>query len=184
MENPAPVSVPALTVTAAVPDDVIVTDWVAGVSSWTLPNATLVALSVRFGVVAVSVRAKVFDTPVAVAVSVAVCVELTAVAVAVKPALLDPEAIVTEAGTVTALLLLDSVTVVALVAAEVSATVQASVPAPVSDPLLQETVLRVAGACPVPLRLIVALAALLLIVTAPVNEPAVVGSKLIVSVAV
>jgi hypothetical protein len=33
MENPEPLSVPALTVTAAVPDEVIVTDWVAGVFS-------------------------------------------------------------------------------------------------------------------------------------------------------
>ncbi len=101
-----------------------------------------------------------------------------------KLALVAPAAIATEAGTVTALLLLVRLTVVALVAAEVSVTVQASVPAPVSDPLLQETALSVAGACPVPLRLMVAAAALLLIATEPVNEPAVAGSKLIVSIAV
>jgi hypothetical protein len=70
------------------------------------------------------------------------------------------------------------------VAADVSVTVQASVPAPVSDPLLQESALNVDAVCPVPLRVTVAVDALLLIVTAPVNEPAAVGSKLIVSVAV
>jgi hypothetical protein len=101
----------------------------------------------------------------------------------VKLALVAPAAILTDAGTVTALLLLVRLTVVALVAADVSVTVHASVPAPVSDPLLQETPLSVAGACPVPLRLIVAAAALLLIATDPVTAPAVVGSKLIVSVA-
>ena len=104
-------------------------------------------------------------------------------AVAVNPALVAPAAIVTDAGTVTALLLLVRATVVALLAAEVSATVHASVPAPVSDPLLHETELSVAAACPVPLKLIVAAAALLLIVTDPVNAPAVTGSKLMVSVA-
>ena len=111
---------------------------------------------------------------------------MTAVAVAVKLALDAPAAIVTEAGTVTALLLLDKLTVVAWSLPTVSVTVQASVPAPVSDPLLQETALSVAGACPVPLRLIVALPAeaLLLIVTDPLKAPAVAGSKLIVSVAV
>ncbi len=103
-----------------------------------------------------------------------------------KPALVAPAAIVTDAGSVTALLVLDNVTAVALVAAEVSVTVQASVPAPVSDPLLQVSALKVAGACPVPLRLIVAVppvVALLVMVTDPLNAPAVVGSKLSVSVA-
>jgi hypothetical protein len=110
---------------------------------------------------------------------------LTALAVAVKPALVAPAAIVTEAGTVTALLLLARFTAVALVAAEVSVTVQASVAAPVSNPLLQERLLNVGviGACPAPLRVTVAVAALLLIVIEPVNEPAVAGSKLMVSVA-
>jgi hypothetical protein len=95
--------------------------------------------------------------------------------------------IVTDAGTFAALLLLARLTTVALVAAEVNVTVQASVPAPVSELLLQESALSVAEACPVPLRLIVdvpPLVALLLIVTVPVLAPAVVGSKLIVRVAV
>jgi hypothetical protein len=111
---------------------------------------------------------------------------VTALVVAVKLALVAPAAIVTDAGTVTALLLLARLTAVALVAAEVSVAVHASVPAPVSDPLLQERALNtgVTGACPVPLRLIVAVAALLLIAIDPVKDPAVAGSKLIVSVAV
>jgi hypothetical protein len=108
---------------------------------------------------------------------------LTAVAVAVKLALVAPDAIVTDAGTVTELELLVKATVVAAVAAELSDTVQASVTAPVSVALVQESALGVAGACPVPLRLIVAVEALLLIATDPVKAPAVVGSKLIVSVA-
>jgi hypothetical protein len=111
---------------------------------------------------------------------------LTALAVAVKLALVAPAAIVTDAGTVTALLPLARLTGVAVVAAEVSVTVHASVPAPVSDPLLQERALNVGviGACPVPLRLIVAVAALLLIAIDPAKEPVVAGSKLTVSVAV
>ncbi|MGD0367387.1 MAG: hypothetical protein ABSA94_08005 [Acidobacteriaceae bacterium] len=111
---------------------------------------------------------------------------MTAVAVAMKLALDAPAAIVTEAGTVTALLLLDKLTAVALVVAEVSVTVQESVPAPISEPLLQEMALSTAGACPVPLRLMVALPveALLPIVTDPLAAPAVAGSKLMVSVAV
>jgi hypothetical protein len=111
---------------------------------------------------------------------------VTALAVAVKLALVAPAAIVTDPGTVTAVLLLARLTAVALVAAEVSVTVHATVPAPVSDPPLQERALSVGatGACPVPLRLIVAVAALLLIAIDPAKEPAVAGSKLIVSVAV
>ncbi len=110
---------------------------------------------------------------------------LTAVAVAVIAALKAPAATVTEAGTVTALLLLARLTAVALVAAAVNFTVQASVPAPVSDPLLQEIPLSVAAACPVPLSAIVpVLDALLPIVTVPLAAPATVGSKPIVSTAV
>ena len=96
----------------------------------------------------------------------------------------------TETGTVTALLLLARLTIVALVAAEVSVTVQASVPAPVSDVLPHDILLSVAGARAVPLSAIVAPLeallpeALLLIVTVPVAAPAAVGSKPIVSVAV
>ena len=68
-------------------------------------------------------------------------------AVAVNPALVAPAAIVTDAGTVTELLLLVRATVVALLAAEVSDTVHASVPAPVSVPPLHETELSAAAVC-------------------------------------
>jgi hypothetical protein len=183
--NPVPLTEPVAIVTGAVPVDVIVTDCVAGVLRVTDPKATLLLPKVRVGVVAFSVSANVLEIAPAVAVSVAVWFAVTAIAVAVKLALVAPAAIVTDAGTVTALLLLARVTAVALVAAEVSVTVHASVPAPVSDPLLHISALSVAGAWPVPLRLIAAVpVALLLIVTEPVKAPAVAGSKLIVSVAV
>jgi hypothetical protein len=185
-ENPVPVTDTPLMVTAAVPEEVTVTVLVVAVFSGSVPNATLVALSFIAGVPdALSCKANVFDTPPAVAVSVAVCAVLTAEAVAVNAALEAPAATVTEAGTVTALLLLARLTVTALAAATVRVTVQASVPAPVSVPLLQETALNAAAACPVPLSAIVAvLDALLLIVTVPLTAPVAVGSKPIVSVAV
>jgi hypothetical protein len=103
----------------------------------------------------------------------------------VKLALDAPAAIVTEGGTVTALLLLDKLTVVAVVATALSVTAQESVPAPASELLLHETALSTAGACPVPLRVMVAvpLEALLPIVIDPLKAPAVAGAKLIVRVA-
>jgi hypothetical protein len=66
---------------------------------------------------------------------------VTGVALAVNAALDAPAATVTEAGTVTALLLLVTLTEVALGAATVSVTVQASVAAPVSDELAHDTAL-------------------------------------------
>ncbi|MGC2297262.1 MAG: hypothetical protein WA476_00565 [Acidobacteriaceae bacterium] len=184
--KPVPAADTALIVSAAVPEEVSVTDFVAVVLSASVPKATLVELKLSAAVVAFSVRAKVFETPPDVAVSVADWFVPTAAAVAVKLALEAPAAMVTEAGTVTTLLLLAKVTVVALVAADVKVTVQASVPAPVSDPLLHVIPLSVAGACPVPLRLIIAvpLVALLPMVTEPLKLPAVAGSKPIVRVAV
>lgn len=77
-----------------------------------------------------------------VAVSMAVCVEVTAEAVALNPMLVEPDDTVTDAGTVTALLLLLRFTAKPpLPALCVNLTVQASVTAPVSDPLEQESVL-------------------------------------------
>ena len=110
---------------------------------------------------------------------------LTAVAVAVKVELREPEAIVTEAGTVTALLLLTRLTTVALVATLDSVTVQASVPAPVSVALVQETALSGDAPCPVPLTPILGvLDALLSMSNVPFTAPATVGLKPIVSTAV
>jgi len=72
------------------------------------------------------------------AVRMAVCVVSTAKAVAVKVAEVAPLATVTEAGTVTAVSLLVSVTVCPpLGAALPSVTVQESVPAPVKEALAQ-----------------------------------------------
>jgi hypothetical protein len=122
-------------------------------------------------------------TPPAVAVSVTVCAVVTADADAVNGALVAPAATVTDAGTVTALLLLDKFTVSALTAAAASVTVHASVSAPVSNALLHET--PPSAGCPVPLSAIVAaLEALLLIVTVPLAAPATAGSNPTVSVAV
>ena len=70
------------------------------------------------------------DTPPEAAVSVAVCAVVTDDTVAVKLALVAPSATVTEEGTTTAALLLESVTVwPPLAAAALSVAVQLSVPA-------------------------------------------------------
>jgi hypothetical protein len=118
---------------------------------------------------------------------VAVCAVITADAVAVKAAVVAPLAIATDAGRVTALLLLTRFTVSApLGAAVVRLTVHASVVAPVRELLVQETALSATGAWPVPLRLTVAVppaVALLVMVRVPVTAPAAVGSKVMTSVA-
>ncbi len=64
---------------------------------------------------------------------------VTAAAVAVNVALDAPAGTVTEAGTVTALLLLARLTVVGFAPAADSVTVQVSVAAPVTEPLLHES---------------------------------------------
>jgi NhaP-type Na+/H+ or K+/H+ antiporter len=114
--------------------------------------------------------------------SVNVCSELTGEMVAVNPALVAPAGTVTVAGTVTAALLLDRLTLrPPLGAAAFSVTVQASVPDPVMDALLQESALNAASgvaAVPVPLRLITAVPLveeLLMTVIAPVSVPAAAG---------
>ena len=97
-----------------------------------------------------------------------------------------PEATFTEAGTVTAELLLARLTTnPPLAAATFSVTVQLSVPAPVIDALLQVKPLN--AGVPEPLRLTtvdVPLEELLVKVNDPVSAPAAVGSNCIVSVAV
>ena len=97
--------------------------------------------------------------PPALAVKVAVWVELTTATVAVNDALVTPAATVTEAGTVTAALLLAKLTVNPPVpAAAVSVTVQASLPALVIDPFVHDattqcrTTIRWLILTPVPLR--------------------------------
>lgn len=145
MLNPVPAIDAPLIVSAAVPLEVNTTDCVEGVFSMTFPNATLLELSDSAAAAAFSCRGKLEVAPAPLAVSVAVCVELTADTVAVNPALLAPEATVTEAGTETALLLLASaITTPPLGAAPVRATVQASCAAPVSELLLQDIPPRLA----------------------------------------
>ena len=145
MLNPVPVTEPELTVSAAVPVELIVTGFVAVVFNATLPKARLVELTVHAAEVAFSCSEVALLTPPAVAVMVAVVVVLTAEAVAVNGALVDPATTVTEAGTLSEELLLASVTAnPPLGAAAESVTEQASVTAPVSELLLQETPLSAA----------------------------------------
>ena len=92
---------------------------------------------------AVNPSTKLREPPLRLAVRVALVSLDTAAAVAVKPALLDPAATVTEAGTLAAPLSLDSATLAPPVgAAAVSATVQALVPGVTTEAGLQ---LRLAG---------------------------------------
>ena len=185
--KPDPPIVPALMVSAEVPDEVSVTVCVTGVFRFTLPNATVVALTFNAGPLAFSCRANVFVTPPAAAVSVAVVAVVTAVAVAVNEAVDALAATVTEAGTVTALLLLESVIASPPVpAGALSVTVQASVVAPVSDAFVHETALSTPGAAvPVPVRvttLVAPVPALLVIVMDPLDAPTLLGSNVTVSV--
>jgi hypothetical protein len=81
------------------------------------------------------------------AVRVTVTELLTDETVATNPAVVDPAGTVTEAGTVTALLLLARPTAKPPVgAAAFNVTVQLSVPAPVIDPLAHVSALSVAAA--------------------------------------
>jgi hypothetical protein len=178
--------VAALTVTAAVPVEDRVSVSVAAVFTFTLPKDRLDELTLSVGTAALNVSAKVFDTLPALAVRVAVCAVLTEETVAVKVAVVEPAATVTEAGTVTALLLLARLTAKPPVgAAAFRVTVQLSVPDPVNDPLVQLSALNTGT--PVPLRLTtveVPLEELLVRVSEPEAAPAVVGSNCTVSVAV
>src|SRR3954451_14048893 len=91
-----------------------------------------------------TVKEAVFELAPADAVRVAVCVVLTEVVEAVKLALVDPEATVTEAGTVTAALLSASVTGVPPVgAAALNVTVQVELAGAITDAGEQLTVLMV-----------------------------------------
>jgi hypothetical protein len=148
-EKPDPVTAAEFTVTAAVPLEVKVTDFVTAVFNATLPNDSEVVLTDRVGVpaFAFSCSPNPLETPPALAVSVTDCAVLTADAVAVNPALVALAGTVIEAGIVTALLLLDRLTGnPPLGAAELNVTVQASVPAPVNVELLQVKAVRAAVA--------------------------------------
>jgi hypothetical protein len=187
--NPAPVGVPALMMSGAVPEEVRVTDLVAAVFTATLPKARLGVLRLRVGMKAFSSSAAVSETVPEVAVRVAGCVVVTEAIVAKKATLVALAGTVTVAGSVTAGLLLERLTFSPpLPAAALRNTVQESVPDPVIEWLLQESAFSVPGAAaPVPVRLITAdglVEELLVRVSAPVTAPATEGSKLTVSVAV
>jgi hypothetical protein len=141
---------------------------------------------VNVGVPTPSATAKVSETPPALAVKVTVVAVLTAVAVAVKLALVAPDATVTDDGTLTAELLLATLTAKPpLAAAALKVTEQLSVPAPVIEPLVQLN--PVSTGTPVPLRLTAVelpVEELLVKVNDPEAAPAAVGSNCTVSVAV
>jgi hypothetical protein len=178
-ENPVPLAVAEFTVTAPVPVEVSVTVCEAVVFTTTLPNEMLVAFRLRAGVAAFSCSEAASDVLPVEAVRVTVCAVLTEATFAVKVALVAVAGTVTEPGTVTALLLLVRATPTPPVgAAELSDTVHVVVPAPVNELLPQENALSVGVTpVPVPLRLTVAVGALLEIVSCPVTELADVGAN-------
>ncbi len=116
-----------------------------------------VVLTLNVGVPALNCKAKDSVTLPALAVSVTACAVLTDETVAVNAALVALAGTAKLAGTATAVLLLDRLTLCPpLPAAPLKVTVQLSVPEPVMEPLAQESPLNTGAlATPVPLRLIV-----------------------------
>jgi len=184
--KPDPLTAAALMVTEAVPVELNVSDCVVAVFTATVPNDKLLELTPKVETEAPSWRAKLSVVLPALALKVTVAAVLTEETVAVKAALAAPTATVTEAGNVTALLLLERLTVNPPVAAAVfSVTVQLSVPAAVTELLVHVRPLKTG--VPVPLRLTAVedpVDELLVKVSEPVAAPAEVGSNCTVSVAV
>jgi hypothetical protein len=151
MLKPTPVSVPALMVSGAVPEEVRVTDCgVAAVFTGTLLNARLPVLRLRVGVgggaLAFNSRAKLLESVPTVAVRAAVCVVVTGAAVAEKVTLVALAGTVTVAGRVTAAVLLERLTLTPPIpAVSLRFTVQELVPAPVIEALVQAREVSVAG---------------------------------------
>ena len=108
--NPVPLIVAELTVAGTFPVEVRTSDCVVGTFTVTPPKDTLVALALIAGVAAFSCMAKVTVPLFSVAERVAVCAEVTDETVAVNDALAAPAGTITEAGTVTILLLLARLT--------------------------------------------------------------------------
>jgi hypothetical protein len=178
-------------VRAVVPEEVSVTDCVAGVFRLTLPNETVVEPTVSAGPETLNCRANVSVAPPAAADKVAVCAAVTAATVALNPALSEPAATVTVAGTVTEALLLARFTAMPPAgAAAVSVTAQLSLPVPTMLSLSHETALSDAGLAvlpvlaPVPLSVMVDVpeSELLTTVRSPAAEPAAVGRYCTVTV--
>ena len=154
--------------------------------TFTFPQVRVVALMPSVGTAEPNCKAKVCAALPAAAVKVTVVAVLTDEYVAVKFALVAPAATVTEAGTVTAALLLARLTASPpLAAAAFSVTVQLSVPEPISDPFAQ--ISPVSTGTPVPLSVMaveVPVEELLVSVNVPAAAPLLVGSNCTVSVAV
>jgi hypothetical protein len=184
--KPAPATVAALTTTAAVPVEDKVSSWVAAEFTFTLPKARVEALRVNVIRDAPNCKANVSVTLPALAARVTACATFTAETFAGKLALDAPAGTVTEAGTETAVLLLERLTAnPPLAAAVFRLIVQVSVPAPVIDPLVH--VNPVSTGTPVPLKLTDAedpAEELLLNVSAPETVPAAAGANCTFSVAV
>ena len=176
-EKPVPEIESELRLTATVPLEVTVTDLVTAVPTATLPNESEVAFRLRAAVAALSCTATDRAVLPVVAVRVTDCALVTEAALATNVAVDAPAGTETLAGTVTELLLLARETFRPPVGAEPDrVTVQASASAPVIEVLLQDTALTVGvTVVPVPLRLTVAVGALLEIVNCPVEELALVG---------
>ena len=142
-EKPVPEIESALIETGAVPLDVTVTDFVTAVPTETLPKAREEALRLIAGEPVVELDplnliVVVFVVEPWEAVSVTVCDAVTAATVALKVTVFAPEGTVTEAGTVTAALLLARLTTKPVLgAAALNETVHLSVPAPIMDELAQ-----------------------------------------------
>ncbi len=145
----------------------------------TLPKLRLVALTANVGTAAFNSRANVCEMPAALAVNVTDWEEVTAETGAEKLAVVAPEATVTEAGTVTAELLLARFTANPLLAAAaLRLTVHASVPAPVADAFEQVNPDNTGMPLPESVTVLeLPDAELLVSVNAPVAAPDVVGSN-------
>lgn len=143
-------------VNVLLPLEVTVTVLVAVLPVVTLPKESDVGLTVMAAADAgFSCTVNVLVVLLSEAVSFTALEAVTAETVAEKLALVAPAATVTDAGTVIALLLLESATVnPGWLAAAVSVTVQLSVPAPVIELLLQLRLLRLPlfFNCPCPFR--------------------------------
>lgn len=184
IEKPVPVSDAALTVTGIVPVEESTSGCVIAEFTGTLPKATLDVLTPKTAVAAPSWTLNVCATPPALAVNMAACATATAEALAENCALVAPDAIVTMAGTATALSLLVRLTTWPLLpAAAFKLTVQASTALPRIDPFTQSS--PVSTGTPMPLRAIeveLPFDALLAIVSWPLADPDAVGPNWIVIV--
>ena len=140
-------------------------------------DGELEVATVIVGVSAFNCKANVFATLPAFAVSATAWAVATDETVAVNPALVAFAGTVKVAGTVTAVLMLDRLTLSPpLGAAAVSVTVQPSVPAPVMDPLLHDSALKTGtGTAMVSVSVALPVPALLVALSVIVEVPAAVG---------